>query len=488
MNTLATLDLGSPPCVSAVPVTEREQYEHLFDRLPFPHLTQAWGYGEGNARKAGPSNASSSSPMAVPRRYVRCWSGAWRACRSRPVSIVDLCSWNARRRRSCNSVFCARCEAAGVTDDEDLLLIAPALPLDPTSAALLRTSGFIQRRAGGWGSSLIDLEPSPDAIRASFSSKWRNRLNGAIKAGVGVRIRRDAEAFEWMLQRHMQNMAEKNFVGPDPRFVRAMIAASPDKFCVVQGLLADEPVSGVIWTTHGVHAETFLSWTCDAGRRAGAHNLLIWHAILAMKAAGCRALDLGGYTTREKYGAYKRELKGREYRLCGKWLAFLKIVTEAGPFPDYFARILPTLLPTQTEQPMTTQIVSSNFDTDVLIVGAGPTGLALATTLHRAGVSALIVDKLETGQNTSRAAVIHAHTLEVLDAIGVSHTLAHEGLKLTRFTLRDRDRKLVQLNFDELPSHYPHLLMLPQDSTERILRDALARRASVCAGAAASSR
>ena len=123
---------------------------------------------------------------------------------------------------------------------------------------------------------------------------------------------------------------------------------------------------------------------------------------------------------------------------------------------------------------MNTIDASPPIDIDVLIVGAGPTGLALATTLHRAGVSTLIVDKLETGQNTSRAAVIHAHTLEVLEAIGVSQTLAHEGLKLSRFTLRDRDRKLVQLNFDELPSHYPHLLMLPQDSTERILREALA--------------
>jgi 2-polyprenyl-6-methoxyphenol hydroxylase-like FAD-dependent oxidoreductase len=117
--------------------------------------------------------------------------------------------------------------------------------------------------------------------------------------------------------------------------------------------------------------------------------------------------------------------------------------------------------------------IKAHFDTDVLIVGAGPTGLALATTLHRAGVSALIVDKLETGQNTSRAAVIHAHTLEVLDTIGISESFAREGLKLTRFTLRDRDRKLVQLNFDELPSHYAHLLMLPQDATERILREAL---------------
>jgi 2-polyprenyl-6-methoxyphenol hydroxylase-like FAD-dependent oxidoreductase len=116
----------------------------------------------------------------------------------------------------------------------------------------------------------------------------------------------------------------------------------------------------------------------------------------------------------------------------------------------------------------------SPLDTDVLIVGAGPTGLALATSLHRAGISFLIVDQLETGQSTSRAAVIHAHTLEVLEEIGVSKRLVHEGLKVARFTLRDRDRKLVQLRFDDLPSPYAHLLMLPQDVTERILRDALA--------------
>ncbi len=113
-------------------------------------------------------------------------------------------------------------------------------------------------------------------------------------------------------------------------------------------------------------------------------------------------------------------------------------------------------------------------DADVLIVGAGPTGLTLATALERSGVSTLIVDKLDQGQNTSRAAVIHAHTLEVLERVGIAGQLTASGMKVTRFSLRDRDNTLVRLRFDELPSNYPHLLMITQDVTERILRDSLA--------------
>lgn len=112
--------------------------------------------------------------------------------------------------------------------------------------------------------------------------------------------------------------------------------------------------------------------------------------------------------------------------------------------------------------------------TEVLIVGAGPTGLALATTLVRAGVDCMIIDRLEAGQNTSRAAVIHAHTLEVLDSLGVSGQLSKAGLKLTRFCIRDRKQCLIRLDFATLPSRYAQLLMLPQDQTEAILRDALA--------------
>ncbi len=116
------------------------------------------------------------------------------------------------------------------------------------------------------------------------------------------------------------------------------------------------------------------------------------------------------------------------------------------------------------------------FETDVLIVGAGPTGLALANQLSRLGVVPTIVDRLSTGQNTSRAAVIHAHTLEMLEQIGVTQELSRLGLRLTKFSFRDRDRVLARLHFDSLQTPFAHLLMLPQDRTEKVLRDRLTER------------
>ncbi len=112
--------------------------------------------------------------------------------------------------------------------------------------------------------------------------------------------------------------------------------------------------------------------------------------------------------------------------------------------------------------------------TDVLIVGAGPTGLALAIALRQAGVDHLLIDRLPEGQNTSRAAVIHAHTLEMLEPLGVVEALTSRGLRIERFAIRERDRALLQLRFDKLPSAYDFMLMLPQDQTERVLADRLA--------------
>jgi 2-polyprenyl-6-methoxyphenol hydroxylase-like FAD-dependent oxidoreductase len=108
-------------------------------------------------------------------------------------------------------------------------------------------------------------------------------------------------------------------------------------------------------------------------------------------------------------------------------------------------------------------------DTDVLIVGAGPTGLTLATALRGQGIDCTVIDRLAEGANTSRAAVVHARTLEVLEPLGVTPSLLQRGLQAQRFTIRDRDRLLVPIAFQQLPTRYPFTLMVSQAETEAVL-------------------
>lgn len=106
---------------------------------------------------------------------------------------------------------------------------------------------------------------------------------------------------------------------------------------------------------------------------------------------------------------------------------------------------------------------------DVLIVGAGPSGLTLACELARRGVPHLIIDRQAEGDNTSRACVIHARTLEVLEPLGIVPELLARGIEVPIFRVRDRDRVLITVDFGDLPSRYAYTLMLPQSDTEAVL-------------------
>ncbi|NYF56103.1 FAD-dependent oxidoreductase [Micromonospora purpureochromogenes] len=111
--------------------------------------------------------------------------------------------------------------------------------------------------------------------------------------------------------------------------------------------------------------------------------------------------------------------------------------------------------------------------TDVLVVGAGPTGLTVAAALARRGVDVTVVDRAAQPPVTSRAAVVHAYTLEMLDRIGAAVPLVARGAASRRFTVRDRDRVLFGVGFGDLPSRYPYALLVSQAVTEAVLTDRL---------------
>ena len=114
-----------------------------------------------------------------------------------------------------------------------------------------------------------------------------------------------------------------------------------------------------------------------------------------------------------------------------------------------------------------------NTDTNILITGAGPAGLALAAELRRRGVDPTIIDCQPAGANTSRACVVHARTMEVLEPLGVTEDLLAQGIKVPIFRVRDRGRPLITVDFSEIQSPYTFTLMIPQDRVERCLLDHL---------------
>lgn len=109
----------------------------------------------------------------------------------------------------------------------------------------------------------------------------------------------------------------------------------------------------------------------------------------------------------------------------------------------------------------------------VLIVGAGPTGLALAAELARHGVLCRIVDKALAPSQTSKAIAIQARTLEIFSLMQIADEFVAAGRPINAVNIYSNGERIIHLRFDELDSAYPYLLILAQPETERILGDRL---------------
>jgi 2-polyprenyl-6-methoxyphenol hydroxylase-like FAD-dependent oxidoreductase len=110
----------------------------------------------------------------------------------------------------------------------------------------------------------------------------------------------------------------------------------------------------------------------------------------------------------------------------------------------------------------------------VLIVGAGPVGLTMATELARYGIAVRIVDKAAQPTDKSKALVLWSRTLELLDRGGGSAPFIDAGFKALAVNFVAGDGKLMgHVTMEEVRSPYPYGLMLPQSETERLLEERL---------------
>lgn len=304
-------------------ITHRPEWDILIRAVPFPHLPQSWAYAEAKA---------ATGPWSVRRIVFR---QAGRAVALATVLQMRVLGMSLLNRVNRGPIFLdaapgeplQRAVYAALRARyghwwQGALLVAPALLARSSSDALLRQVGLRRWHARGWRSGRIDLNRSEAEIWAGLGPTFRNRLRHAQRTSATVRIADDAETYEWMVARHLENMRDKGFRAASAEFLRTLRASLPERAVTVFQLIENEvPVAGMSVVRFGAECEYHVGWFGSTGRRLNPGNALMWAIITEMKRRGCTRFDLGGMLEGSGYTQFKRTMRPAEYELAGDWLS-----------------------------------------------------------------------------------------------------------------------------------------------------------------------
>ena len=110
-------------------------------------------------------------------------------------------------------------------------------------------------------------------------------------------------------------------------------------------------------------------------------------------------------------------------------------------------------------------------NSNVLIAGAGPVGLAMAADLTRYGVSVRLIDKAPERTDKSKALVLWSRTLELTDRLGCTAPFLTTGLKTTTVNVTAGKESIAKIEVDGVATPHPYGLLIPQSDTERLMGD-----------------
>jgi hypothetical protein len=315
-------------------ITDAAEWETLFSRVRFPHMTQSWAYGE--AKQAALSwrtkrNAFDAGGW-LPRRIVFERHGETVAiCQLLEKSV---CGLHVASRVNRGPLFLGQEPSRDVIREvyaalrspfvraSVVLDLAPALNSSPENQRLMSELGFRARKAHGWRSARLNLRLDEEQLRAQLVSGWRNRLRAAERSGLDVVVTQSPEDVEWLTQRHVENMREKDFSGPAPALVRALCDAAPNRFLVCRARLNDVAVGGMLIYCFGHTAELYIAWFGSEGRRVNVGNLVYWRSALELKRRGFLSCDLGGAVAGGDLGRFKQGMRAEPYQLLDGCLVF----------------------------------------------------------------------------------------------------------------------------------------------------------------------
>jgi 2-polyprenyl-6-methoxyphenol hydroxylase-like FAD-dependent oxidoreductase len=121
-------------------------------------------------------------------------------------------------------------------------------------------------------------------------------------------------------------------------------------------------------------------------------------------------------------------------------------------------------------------------DVPVLVVGAGPTGLLLASELHRRGVVCRLIDAYSEPLHWDRATVVHPRSLEVFESLGILEPFLTAGVKQRFARLHSGGSVLGEIDLSSCGSRHGFNIGISEEVTEAILTDYLHRQSGEVVG------
>lgn len=169
----------------------------------------------------------------------------------------------------------------------------------------------------------LDLLADEADLLAQMHGKWRNRLRAAERGTLRTAtVSPNSRQYQWLLDAEIRQQRSKRYAALPPALVPLLQQhAGTDSLLILKAEAQRELVAGMLFLRHGRSATYHIGWSNAQGKRGGAHNLLMWQAMLRLKAAGVRWLDLGGIATDHGVGLarFKLGTGATVSRLCGTY-------------------------------------------------------------------------------------------------------------------------------------------------------------------------
>lgn len=300
----------------------RDEWDDLFAQIPRSNLLQSWAYGDARARYSGARVRRAiifdgDKPIGLVQGYDRSVAGIPIAVR---INRGPLCLTPLDNARVAD-MYGLLARHAKLWKP---LVISPELESRNGHDLTLRHLGFRRLPSPGWCSAYVDLARPMAELRAALNRKWRNHLAQAERSSLHVTISCRPDAFDWMIERYRQSMAERAYTGVPIPILRDLWRDSGglNSSVVVRVDTPSGPGSAMLFVRHGTTTTYVAGWIGEQGRRARAGYLGLWGAVGEMMRQGCGWLDLGGISETETPGVaqFKQGVQGHAYELIGSYL------------------------------------------------------------------------------------------------------------------------------------------------------------------------